>query len=145
MIDLAEADKAASMERWVGKQGEEEMAEILGKVYKVRPFGVRVVNMRGLNPSGKSSFKRKKKNKLTPLCRCRQTNLSKRSPPRPPSRLLRPPDLQPHPPRPHTSWQNYQATLSAYAMSAHSHSSPSVLSTTAPTSLTARSGRSKRP
>jgi len=30
MIDLAEADQAASMERWVAKQGEEEMAEILG-------------------------------------------------------------------------------------------------------------------
>jgi len=52
------------MEGMVGKQGEEEMAEILGKVYyyKVRPF-VQVGNMRGLNPSGKPSSKRKRKTK----------------------------------------------------------------------------------
>ena len=31
MTGLAEADQGASMEGMVGKQGEEEMAEILGK------------------------------------------------------------------------------------------------------------------
>jgi len=65
MIDLAEADQTAGMEGMVGKQGEEEMAEILGKVYKVRPFGVQVGNMRGLNPSGKLSFERKGKKTYT--------------------------------------------------------------------------------
>ena len=64
IIDLAEADQTVGMEGMVGKQGEEEMAEILGKFYKVRPFGVQVGNMRGLNPSGKLSFKRKGKKDL---------------------------------------------------------------------------------
>jgi len=62
MIDLAEVDQAAGMEAVVGKQGEEE---ILGKVYKVHPFGVQVGSMRGLNPSGKLSFKRKEKKTYT--------------------------------------------------------------------------------
>jgi len=61
MIDLAEVDQTVGMEGMVGKQGEEEMAEIFGKVYKVRLFGIQVGNMRGLNPSGKLSFKRKEK------------------------------------------------------------------------------------
>lgn len=36
-----------------GAQGEEEIAEIMTKVYKIRPFGIEAVNMRELNPSGK--------------------------------------------------------------------------------------------
>jgi DNA replication licensing factor MCM4 len=35
-----------------GDQGDEEIADIMGKVYKVRPFGLTAVNMRDLNPSG---------------------------------------------------------------------------------------------
>ncbi|KAG2082080.1 hypothetical protein BD769DRAFT_1545818, partial [Suillus cothurnatus] len=35
----------------VGDQGDEEIADIMGKVYKVRPFGLTAVNMRELNPS----------------------------------------------------------------------------------------------
>jgi len=55
MTGLAEADQGASMEGMVGKQGEEEMAEILGKVYyKVRPFGVQVAIERN-HPAGCST------------------------------------------------------------------------------------------
>jgi len=50
MIDLAEVDQTVGMEGMVGKQGEEEMAEILRKVYKFCPFGVQVGNMRGVEP-----------------------------------------------------------------------------------------------
>jgi DNA replication licensing factor MCM4 len=35
-----------------GAQGEEEIADIMTKVYKIRPFGVEAVNMRELNPTG---------------------------------------------------------------------------------------------
>ena len=75
MIDLAEADQAAGLKGMVGKQGEEEMPEILGRVYKLRPFGVQVGNTRGFNPSGRCSqppFTRK----LTPTTsRHRQATL----------------------------------------------------------------------
>jgi len=36
-----------------GVQGDEEIADIMGKVYKVRPFGLTAANMRELNPTGK--------------------------------------------------------------------------------------------
>ena len=35
-----------------GDAGEEEIREVEGKVYKVRPFGIDPVNIRELNPSG---------------------------------------------------------------------------------------------
>ena len=55
MLEIAEEDQAAGMQDMRGQQGEEEIAEIMGKVYKIRPFGVPPVNMRDLNPSGKQS------------------------------------------------------------------------------------------
>lgn len=39
-------------EGMVGVQGDEEIADIMGKVYKVRPFGLTAVGMRELNPAG---------------------------------------------------------------------------------------------
>jgi DNA replication licensing factor MCM4 len=39
------------MDGMQGDQGDEEIADIMGKVYKVRPFGLTAVNMRELNPS----------------------------------------------------------------------------------------------
>ncbi|CAA7268765.1 unnamed protein product [Cyclocybe aegerita] len=51
MLDTAEMDQQAGMEGMEGKEGDEEISEILGRIYKVRPFGVPSVNMRGLNPS----------------------------------------------------------------------------------------------
>ena len=58
MIELADEDKTAGVPDMQGADGDEEMAEILGRVYKVRPFGEMPGNMRELNPSGKllSSF-----------------------------------------------------------------------------------------
>ena len=35
-----------------GKEGEEELRDIMSKVYKIRPFGLEPGNMRELNPSG---------------------------------------------------------------------------------------------
>ncbi|RPD61540.1 MCM-domain-containing protein [Lentinus tigrinus ALCF2SS1-7] len=51
MLEIAEEDQTAGVEDMRGHQGEEEIAEIMSKVYKVRPFGVSSVNMRDLNPS----------------------------------------------------------------------------------------------
>ena len=45
-----EAGEADGAER--PKIGEEEIADIMSKVYKIRPFGMPSVNMRDLNPTG---------------------------------------------------------------------------------------------
>ncbi|TDL28000.1 MCM-domain-containing protein [Rickenella mellea] len=50
MLELADQDATAGMEGMVGPEGDEEIADILGKVYKVRPFGEQAGNMRDLNP-----------------------------------------------------------------------------------------------
>lgn len=52
MLELAEEDQAEGVEGMLGQEGEEEIAEIMSKVYKVRPFGLPAVNMRSLNPQG---------------------------------------------------------------------------------------------
>lgn len=52
MLELAEEDQMAGMEGMEGQEGELEIAEIMGKVYKVRPLGLPSSNMRELNPSG---------------------------------------------------------------------------------------------
>jgi DNA replication licensing factor MCM4 len=55
MLDLAEEDAQAGMPGMQGVDGETEIAEISGKVYKVRPYGLASVNMRELNPQGKQA------------------------------------------------------------------------------------------
>lgn len=52
MLEIAEMDQHAGAEGMVGRDGEEEIAEIMGRVYKVRPFGLPAINMRDLNPTG---------------------------------------------------------------------------------------------
>ena len=52
MLEIAEQDQQAGVEGMTGEEGEEEIAEIMGKVYKIRPFGLPSVNMRDLNPTG---------------------------------------------------------------------------------------------
>lgn len=52
MLEIAEQDAEEGREDMVGQRGEEEIAEIMSKVYKVRPFGLKSVNMRDLNPTG---------------------------------------------------------------------------------------------
>lgn len=54
MLELAEQDVDMGMEGMRGTDGEEEIADIMTKVYKVRPFGEDACNMRHLNPSGQS-------------------------------------------------------------------------------------------
>lgn len=56
MLELAEEDIAAGIEGMRGNEGEEEVADIMSKVYKIRPFGERPGNMRELNPSGMLRF-----------------------------------------------------------------------------------------
>ncbi|OCH88735.1 MCM-domain-containing protein [Obba rivulosa] len=51
MLEIAEEDQQAGVDGMRGEQGEEEIAEIMGKVYKIRPFGMPAVNMRDLNPT----------------------------------------------------------------------------------------------
>lgn len=52
MIALAEEDASAGVEGMVGDEGEDELNDIMGKVYKIRPWGGEVCNMRDLNPTG---------------------------------------------------------------------------------------------
>lgn len=54
MLEIAEEDQQAGVQDMRGQRGEEEIAEIMGKVYTIRPFGVPAVNMRELNPTGKA-------------------------------------------------------------------------------------------
>ncbi|KAG9310226.1 MCM2/3/5 family-domain-containing protein [Chiua virens] len=51
VLEIADEDQQAGAEGMQGEQGDEEVADIMGKVYKVRPFGLQSVNMRGLNPT----------------------------------------------------------------------------------------------
>lgn len=53
MLEIADEDQQAGMEGMEGAQGEEEIADIMSKVYKIRPFGMPAINMRDLNPTGK--------------------------------------------------------------------------------------------
>lgn len=55
MLETADLDQEAGLEGMVGNAGDEEIAEIMGKVYKVRPLGLPAVNMRELNPTGEST------------------------------------------------------------------------------------------
>lgn len=52
MLEIADVDQQEGAEGMVGAEGDEEIAEIMGRVYKVRPFGLDAGNMRELNPSG---------------------------------------------------------------------------------------------
>ncbi|KAJ7638546.1 cell division control protein 54 [Roridomyces roridus] len=51
MLDIADLDQRDGAHGMDGAQGEEEISEIMNKVYKVRPFGIQSVNMRELNPT----------------------------------------------------------------------------------------------
>ncbi|KAF9467686.1 MCM2/3/5 family-domain-containing protein [Collybia nuda] len=51
MLETADMDQQSGMEGMEGADGDEEIAEIMGRVYKVRPFGLPSVNMRELNPT----------------------------------------------------------------------------------------------
>jgi DNA replication licensing factor MCM4 len=52
MLEIADMDQQAGMEGMRGEEGDAEIGDIMGKVYKVRPFGLQAVNMRELNPTG---------------------------------------------------------------------------------------------
>lgn len=56
MLELAEEDQMGGMEGMEGQEGEMEIADIMGKVYKVRPLGLQSTNMRELNPGGTHSL-----------------------------------------------------------------------------------------
>lgn len=55
MLETAEQDQQAGHPGMLGSEGDAEIAEIMGKVYKIRPFGLPTVNMRELNPAGSSA------------------------------------------------------------------------------------------
>jgi DNA replication licensing factor MCM4 len=56
MVAVAEEDQQNGVEGMQGDRGEDEINEIMSKVYKVRPWGGDACNMRDLNPSGEHSF-----------------------------------------------------------------------------------------
>ncbi|KAI0080394.1 MCM-domain-containing protein [Panus rudis PR-1116 ss-1] len=51
VLEVAEQDRISSAPGMTGAEGDAEIAEILDKVYKIRPFGMQSVNMRDLNPT----------------------------------------------------------------------------------------------
>lgn len=53
MIAIAEEDAANGLEGMTGEEGEDEINDIMGRVYKIRPWGGDACNMRDLNPTGK--------------------------------------------------------------------------------------------
>jgi DNA replication licensing factor MCM4 len=79
MLEIADMDQQAGMEGMEGAEGEEEIAEIMARIYKVRPFGLPSVNMRDLNPSGKSRMYLGPPQQLMEIRRHRQAGLHKRS------------------------------------------------------------------
>lgn len=52
MIAIAEEDQQNQIEGMRGQEGEDEINEIISKVYKIRPWGGDACNMRDLNPTG---------------------------------------------------------------------------------------------
>lgn len=52
MIAVAEEDQQNGVEGMQGDEGEDEINEIMSKVYKIRPWGGDACNMRDLNPTG---------------------------------------------------------------------------------------------
>ena len=52
MVAVAEVDQQNGVEGMQGDEGEDEINEIMSKVYKVRPWGGDACNMRDLNPTG---------------------------------------------------------------------------------------------
>jgi DNA replication licensing factor MCM4 len=52
MIAIAEEDAANGIEGMVGDEGEDEINDLMGRVYKIRPWGGDASNMRDLNPTG---------------------------------------------------------------------------------------------
>ena len=53
MLDLAEQDREDGLEGMAGREGEENIADIMSRVYKIRPFGEKPGNMRELDPTGR--------------------------------------------------------------------------------------------
>ena len=111
MLETADADQREGLEGMSGVQGDEEIADIMGRIYKVRPFGLKAVNMRELNPTGPYSLVYYLR--VLTSHRHRQTSLNQRprNPrdarhPRHESRLLQVPDLFPHSPRRNRPRQN---------------------------------------
>ncbi|KAL1721505.1 MCM2/3/5 family-domain-containing protein [Schizophyllum commune] len=51
MLRIAEMDQENGEDGMLGEEGDAEIATIMGRVYKVRPFGLPASNMRNLNPS----------------------------------------------------------------------------------------------
>ena len=78
MLELADEDQQAGMDGMEGDLGDEEIADIMGKVYKVRPFGLTAVNMRDLNPSGMFLNPSQYFSMVLTCCRYRQAHLYKR-------------------------------------------------------------------
>jgi DNA replication licensing factor MCM4 len=52
MIAVAEEDQQVGVEGMQGDEGEDEINEMMSKVYKIRPWGGDTCNMRDLNPAG---------------------------------------------------------------------------------------------
>lgn len=51
MLRFAELDQENGEDSMLGEAGDAEIAAIMGRVYKVRPFGLSASNMRNLNPT----------------------------------------------------------------------------------------------
>ncbi|KAJ7368041.1 cell division control protein 54 [Mycena albidolilacea] len=51
MLEIAEMDQREGLDGMQGGQGDEEIVDIMNKVFTIRPFGLPSINMRELNPA----------------------------------------------------------------------------------------------
>lgn len=79
MVAVAEEDQQNGVEGMQGDEGEDEINEIMSKVYKIRPWGGDACNMRDLNPTGDAVPPLSEALDTHSNSRYRQTCLSQRS------------------------------------------------------------------
>ena len=56
MLEVADMDQQNGVDGMQGEEGDAEIGDIMGRIYKVRPFGLPSINIRTLNPSGEYGF-----------------------------------------------------------------------------------------
>jgi hypothetical protein len=78
MLEIAEMDQREGLDGMQGGQGDEEIVDIMNKVFTIRPFGLPSINMRELNPAGKV-FSIGFDSAIHSLFRYRQTGRNQRS------------------------------------------------------------------
>lgn len=56
ILEVADMDQQNGLEGMQGAEGDAEISDIMGRIFKVRPFGLPSINIRTLNPTGKFQY-----------------------------------------------------------------------------------------